>query len=116
MFQVGSRNMANQPLLRELGQQRKPVLLKRGFAATLREFLLAKARDLAPASRAAWTQGVKFASCSSRVTTTSSPAVQVRAIETLRLPVVWLSIVMFFVFTGLELSGGYDLSGAYREQ
>jgi 3-deoxy-7-phosphoheptulonate synthase len=41
MFQVGSRNMANQPLLRELGQQRKPVLLKRGFAATLREFLLA---------------------------------------------------------------------------
>jgi len=41
MFQVGSRNMANQPLLRELGLQRKPVLLKRGFAATLREFLLA---------------------------------------------------------------------------
>jgi 3-deoxy-7-phosphoheptulonate synthase len=41
MFQVGSRNMANQPLLSELGRQRKPVLLKRGFAATLREFLLA---------------------------------------------------------------------------
>ena len=41
MFQVGSRNMANQPLLAELGRQRKPVLLKRGFAATLREFLLA---------------------------------------------------------------------------
>jgi fucose permease len=37
---------------------------------------------------------------------TESGSVQVRAIETLRLPVVWLSIVMFFVFTGLELSGG----------
>ena len=41
MFQVGSRNMANTPLLTELGRARKPVLLKRGFAATLREFLLA---------------------------------------------------------------------------
>ncbi len=41
MFQVGSRNMSNQPLLCELGRQRKPVLLKRGFAATLREFLMA---------------------------------------------------------------------------
>jgi 3-deoxy-7-phosphoheptulonate synthase len=41
MFQVGSRNMANTPLLSELGRARKPVLLKRGFAATLREFLLA---------------------------------------------------------------------------
>ena len=41
MFQVGSRNMANQALLGELGRVRKPVLIKRGFAATLREFLLA---------------------------------------------------------------------------
>lgn len=41
MFQVGARNMANYPLLTELGRQRKPVLLKRGFAATLRELLLA---------------------------------------------------------------------------
>lgn len=41
MFQVGSRNMANTPLLSELGRTRKPVLLKRGFGATLREFLLA---------------------------------------------------------------------------
>lgn len=41
MFQVGSRNMANSPLLIELGKLRKPVLLKRGFAATLREFVLA---------------------------------------------------------------------------
>jgi 3-deoxy-7-phosphoheptulonate synthase len=41
MFQVGSRNMANSPLLTELGKTRTPVLIKRGFAATLREFLLA---------------------------------------------------------------------------
>ena len=41
MFQVGSRNMANTPLLTELGRTRKPVLLKRGFAATLRELVLA---------------------------------------------------------------------------
>jgi len=41
MLQVGSRNMSNQALLTELGRQRRPVLLKRGFAATLREFLLA---------------------------------------------------------------------------
>lgn len=41
MLQVGSRNMSNQPLLVELGRQRKPVLLKRGYMSTLREFLLA---------------------------------------------------------------------------
>lgn len=41
VLQVGSRNMSNQALLAELGRQRRPVLLKRGFAATLREFLLA---------------------------------------------------------------------------
>ena len=41
LMQVGSRNMANSALLAELGRQRKPVLIKRGFAATLREFLLA---------------------------------------------------------------------------
>jgi 3-deoxy-7-phosphoheptulonate synthase len=41
VFQVGSRNMANSALLAELGRARKPVLIKRGFAATLREFALA---------------------------------------------------------------------------
>ena len=41
VFQVGSRNMGNGPLLRELGRAGKPVLLKRGMAATAREFLLA---------------------------------------------------------------------------
>ncbi len=41
MFQVGSRNMYNYSLLKELGTLRKPVLLKRGFSATVEEWLLA---------------------------------------------------------------------------
>jgi 3-deoxy-7-phosphoheptulonate synthase len=40
ILQVGSRNMQNFTLLRELGKQRKPVLLKRGIAATIEELLL----------------------------------------------------------------------------
>ena len=40
IFQVGARNMQNFNLLRELGKQRKPVLLKRGIAATIEELLL----------------------------------------------------------------------------
>jgi 3-deoxy-7-phosphoheptulonate synthase len=39
-FQVGARNMQNFNLLRELGTVRKPVLLKRGIAATIEELLL----------------------------------------------------------------------------
>src|SRR6185437_3756034 len=39
-FQVGARNMQNFNLLRELGQVRKPVLLKRGIAATIEELLM----------------------------------------------------------------------------
>jgi 3-deoxy-7-phosphoheptulonate synthase len=40
ILQIGSRNMQNFNLLRELGKQRKPVLLKRGIAATIEELLL----------------------------------------------------------------------------
>lgn len=40
IFQVGARNMQNFSLLRELGRERKPVLLKRGVAATIEELLL----------------------------------------------------------------------------
>ncbi len=39
-FQVGARNMQNFNLLRELGQVRKPVLLKRGIAGTIEELLM----------------------------------------------------------------------------
>ncbi len=41
IMQVGSRNMQNFPLLRELGKLEKPVLLKRGFGSTREELLLA---------------------------------------------------------------------------
>ncbi len=40
MLQVGARNMQNYVLLRELGKAGKPVLLKRGLAATIEEWLL----------------------------------------------------------------------------
>jgi 3-deoxy-7-phosphoheptulonate synthase len=41
MLQIGTRSMQNFPLLREVGATRTPVLLKRGFAATVQEWLLA---------------------------------------------------------------------------
>ncbi len=41
MFQVGSRNMYNYALLKELGTLRKPVLLKRGLSALFKEWMLA---------------------------------------------------------------------------
>lgn len=41
MFQVGTRNMYNYELLKELGQAGKPVLLKRAFSARVEEWLLA---------------------------------------------------------------------------
>lgn len=40
MLQIGSRNMANFPLLKRAGTSQKPVLLKRGFSATVEEFLM----------------------------------------------------------------------------
>ena len=40
VIQVGARNMQNFDLLRELGQWRKPVLIKRGLANTLKELLM----------------------------------------------------------------------------
>ena len=39
VMQVGSRNMQNYPLLKEVGMCRKPVLLKRGMMASIEEFL-----------------------------------------------------------------------------
>lgn len=41
VLQVGSRNMQNFPLLRAVGRAQRPVLLKRGFACTIEEWLLA---------------------------------------------------------------------------
>jgi 3-deoxy-7-phosphoheptulonate synthase len=41
VLQVGARNMQNFNLLNAVGEQARPVLLKRGMSATLEEFLLA---------------------------------------------------------------------------
>lgn len=41
VIQVGARNMSNFHMLKALGQQDKPVLLKRGMSATVKEWLLA---------------------------------------------------------------------------
>jgi 3-deoxy-7-phosphoheptulonate synthase len=41
MLRVGTRNMQNFPLLRECGRSGKPVMLKRGMAATIEEWLMA---------------------------------------------------------------------------
>jgi 3-deoxy-7-phosphoheptulonate synthase len=41
VLQIGTRNMQNYDLLKAVGQQKKPVLLKRGMSATIEEWLLA---------------------------------------------------------------------------
>ncbi len=41
MLQIGARNMQNFLLLREVGMQQKPVMLKRGMSATVEEWLMA---------------------------------------------------------------------------
>jgi 3-deoxy-7-phosphoheptulonate synthase len=40
MLQIGARNMSNFPLLRKAGRSGRPVLLKRGFSATIEEWLM----------------------------------------------------------------------------
>ena len=51
MLQIGARNMQNYALLKKVGAQKKPVLLKRGLAATIEELLLAAEYILAAGSR-----------------------------------------------------------------
>ncbi|MDD5091245.1 MAG: 3-deoxy-7-phosphoheptulonate synthase [Candidatus Wallbacteria bacterium] len=41
IVQIGARNMQNYSLLKKAGRARKPILLKRGISATIKEFLLA---------------------------------------------------------------------------
>jgi 3-deoxy-7-phosphoheptulonate synthase len=40
MFQIGARNMQNFDLLKEVGQTKKPVLMKRGMSATVKDLLM----------------------------------------------------------------------------
>ncbi len=40
VLQIGTRNMQNYDLLKEVGRSKKPVILKRGFSSTIEEFLM----------------------------------------------------------------------------
>jgi len=40
VFQIGARNMQNFPLLKEVGMTKKPVVLKRGMSATIKDLLM----------------------------------------------------------------------------
>jgi 3-deoxy-7-phosphoheptulonate synthase len=51
IIQVGARNMQNFELLKELGRSNKPILLKRGLAATLKEFLMSAEYILAEGNK-----------------------------------------------------------------
>lgn len=51
MFQIGARNMQNFDLLREVGRTRKAVLLKRGLAATVKDWLLSAEYVLSQGNR-----------------------------------------------------------------
>ena len=51
ILQVGARNMQNFILLDEVGQAKKPVMLKRGLSATIQEWLLAAEYILAQGNR-----------------------------------------------------------------
>ncbi len=51
VFQIGARNMQNFDLLREVGKTRKAVLLKRGLAATVKDWLLSAEYVLSQGNR-----------------------------------------------------------------
>jgi len=51
ILQVGARNMQNYNLLKELGQIRKPVILKRGIAASFEEWLMSAEYIMAGGNR-----------------------------------------------------------------
>src|SRR3990172_3386948 len=48
ILQIGSRSMQNYPLLRAVGETKLPVILKRGFAATVEEWIGSAEHILAP--------------------------------------------------------------------
>jgi len=51
VLQIGTRNMQNYPLLRAVGQAKKPVLLKRGLSSTVNEWLNAAEYIMAGGNR-----------------------------------------------------------------
>lgn len=51
MLQIGARNMQNFDLLKEIGQAKKPVLLKRGMSATVKDLLMSAEYILAAGNK-----------------------------------------------------------------
>jgi 3-deoxy-7-phosphoheptulonate synthase len=51
IFQIGARNMQNFDLLKEVGRTRKPVLLKRGMSATVKDLLMSAEYVLSQGNR-----------------------------------------------------------------
>lgn len=51
IFQIGARNMQNFGLLKELGQSKKPVMIKRGLSATIEEWLMSSEYILASGNK-----------------------------------------------------------------
>ncbi len=66
MIQIGARNMQNFKLLTEVGQTRKPVLLKRGMSATIKDLLMSAEYILS--------QGNSATSCSASAASRASTA------------------------------------------
>ena len=64
-IQIGARNMQNYSLLRAAGRVGKPVLLKRGIAATITELLLARST--------CWPRATTRSSCASAASAASTP-------------------------------------------
>ncbi len=85
VLQVGSRNMHNYALLKELGACRHPILLKRGFASSYDEFLLAAEYILSRGND-------RVVLCERGVRTTSGTVLDLGAVPELRrrshLPIV----------------------------
>ena len=70
ILQLGTRNMQNYALLQEAGRSGKPVLLKRGMASTIEEWLLAAEYILSQGNRDVilWERGIRTFETSTRFT------------------------------------------------
>ncbi|MEW5785108.1 MAG: 3-deoxy-7-phosphoheptulonate synthase [Bacillota bacterium] len=88
IIQVGARNMQNYSLLRELGRSDKPVLLKRGLAATVEEWLMAAEYILAEKNYRVilCERGIRTFETSTRSTLDISAIAQVKQLS--HLPVI----------------------------
>jgi 3-deoxy-7-phosphoheptulonate synthase len=88
IIQIGARNMQNYSLLRMAGQQPKPILLKRGLAATIEEWLMAAEYIMSEGNRRVilCERGIRTFSDSTRNTLDLSAIPSIKAVS--HLPVV----------------------------